>query len=67
MIHERLKDKLEIIEQKVHSLLKQQIEADKLEEETSVKKTNREKYLVKLKKHVVMENKKMCSDGLTNV
>jgi len=59
-----LKDKLEIIEQKVHSLLKQQLETDQLEEETSVKKTNREKYLVKLKKQAeridrfLMENDK---------
>ena len=45
-----LKCKKESIEKKVKSLLTRQIDADKLEEETSVKKTNREKYLVKLKK-----------------
>ena len=45
-----LKDKKEVIGKKVHSLLKQQVEADKLEEETSAKKTNRDKQIEKLKK-----------------
>ena len=45
-----LKDKKETIEKKVHSLLKQQLEADKLEEESLAKKTNRDKYIEKLKK-----------------
>jgi hypothetical protein len=45
-----LKGKKEVIDRKVHSLLKQQVEADKLEEETSTKKTNRDKQIAKLKK-----------------
>jgi transposase len=45
-----LKGKKEVIERKVHSLLKQQVEADKLEKDTSAKKTNRDKQIAKLKK-----------------
>jgi hypothetical protein len=45
-----LKGKKKVIERKVHNLLKQQVEADKLEEETSAKKTNRDKQIEKLKK-----------------
>ena len=45
-----LEGKMEVIERKVHHLLKQQVEADKLEEETSLKKTYRDKQIVKLKK-----------------
>ena len=45
-----LKGKKESIEKKVTSLLNQQLEADKLEEETSTKRTNRDKQIEKLKK-----------------
>ncbi len=45
-----LKGKKEVIERRVHHLLKQQVEADKLEEDTSAKKTNRDKQIEKLKK-----------------
>jgi transposase len=45
-----LKDKKEVIERKVHSLLKQQVEADKFEEDIPAKKTNRDKQIAKLKK-----------------
>jgi transposase len=45
-----LKGKKEVIERKVHSLLKQQVKADKLEKDTSAKKTNRDKQIAKLKK-----------------
>jgi len=45
-----LKSKKESIEKKVKNLLNQQIEADRLEEEKSAKKTNRDKQIEKLKK-----------------
>jgi transposase len=45
-----LKGKKETIEKKVKSLLTQQVDADKVEEETLTKKTDRDKQIEKLKK-----------------